>query len=232
MKFLRYIPLLIIFSFVLSGCDRDEVSRTLDRVEQIQEEYPDSALKLLESIDADMLKPGGESEARYCLLITRAHAIDHTFDTTDSVIGKAVRYFEAEKLHGYAVESNFLRAQILSLIGDYPGAMEGALKSLEWNEKAGNRRFEAKNYDLIGDLYNKVYNHQQAASYYRKAADIFHEIGRRKNELFSRISVAQAYSQDDFMEERSIALLDSISDNPIDDDSIGLGLLHQQFGNF
>ncbi len=229
MKFLRYIPLLIIFSFVLSGCGRDEVSRTLDRVEQIQEEYPDSALKLLESIDADMLKPGGESEARYCLLITRAHAIDHTFDTTDSIIGKAVRYFEAEKLHGYAVESNFYRAQILLLTGDYPGAMKGALKSLEWNEKVGNRRFEAKNYDLIGGIYNDVYNHQQAASYYRKAADIFHEIGRRKNELFSRISVAQAYSQDDFMEERSIALLDSISDNPIDDDSIGLGLLHNTY---
>ena len=60
MKFFRYIPFLMIFGFILSGCGRDEVSRTLDRVEQIQEEYPDSALRLLEGIDADRLKPGGE----------------------------------------------------------------------------------------------------------------------------------------------------------------------------
>ena len=230
MYLLRYIPILLSsIVLLMSGCGRDEVATTLDRAELLQDEYPDSALDLLESIDADRLRPNSESEARYGLLITRANAINHTNDTTDTLISKAAKYFEDNRRKEYAVKSYFYKAQILLLTEDYSGAMENALKSLEWNEKTGNRRFLAKTYDLIGSVYSNVYNYPQAAAYFRKAAGIFHELGRSENELFSRLSEAKAYSQDDFMEERSVELLDSLSGNFPEADSIPLGFLHHMY---
>ncbi len=212
-----------------SGCGGDDASRTLDRAQAIQDNHADSALAILNSLRIDDIK-SDSLRARYALLRIYVKANLQQLTAGDSsLIDIAVDYYDKKDLADEAARAYFYKADITYYAGDYAGAMRNVLRSLEWNEKANNQRFEAKAYDLISNIYMSVFNYSQGVAYGRKAACIFADLGRKENELYSLMSVADAYGFDDFMQDKAVELLDSLSENFSDADSTALGGLHYRY---
>ena len=230
MALIRLISFLMVsFILIMSGCSEDNVSEMLDRAETLQDDYAESALAILDSIPISACD-GNAQRARYALLKTYVKANLHRLTPADTnLINIAVDYYTKNKLADGATWACFYKGDIIYDVEDYDGSMRYALKSLEWNEKAHDRRFQAKAYELMADIYSQASNYPQAISYSRKAAVIFKELGRRNNEFYSLIDTAISYSQDDTTECKAVELLDSIKENFKDVDSTALGMLHYRY---
>lgn len=214
---------------IASGCSEGKVSEALKRAEALQDDDADSALAILDSIPINVCD-GDAQRARYALLKTYVKANQHLLTPADTtLINIAVDYYTGEKQPSGAAKACFYKADIIYDIGDNARSMRYALKSLEWNEKANDQRFQAKAYELIAYIYSQAHNYPQAISYSRKAAAIFKELGRRNNEFYSLLSAARSYSQDDTTERKAVELLDSIKENFKDVDSTALGMLHYRY---
>ncbi len=230
MALIRFVPLFIVSLFLIaSGCSEGNVSNALDRAETLQDDYAESALAILDSIPINVCD-GDAQRARYALLKTYVKANLHLLTPADTnLINIAFDYYERKNIAGEAAKACFYKGFIIYDVGNYDGAMEYALKSLEWNYRANDLRFKAKAYELIADIYSQASNYPQAISYSRKAATIFKELGRRNNEFYSLIDTAISYSQDDTTECKAVELLDSIKENFKDVDSTALGMLHYRY---
>ena len=230
MALIRFVPLFIVSLFLIaSGCSEGNVSNALDRAETLQDDYAESALAILDSIPINVCD-GDAQRARYALLKTYVKANLHLLTPADTnLVNIAVDYYTKNRLADGAAKACFYKGDIIYDAGDYAGAMRYALKSLEWNEKANDQRFQAKTYELIADIYSQASNYPQAISYSRKAATIFKELGRRNNEFYSLIDTAISYSQDDTTECKAVELLDSLKANFGDVDSTALGMLHYRY---
>ena len=98
----KLLPLLIFLLLaLLTSCSRGnrEVSASLDRIEQVVEQHPDSALielvRLDSLLDAGSVRIEGDRQmARYALLKTQTHDKNYIDDTNDSLILRAVRYYD------------------------------------------------------------------------------------------------------------------------------------------
>ena len=220
-----------IFCFLLiAACDdMDKVSPALDRAQALQDDHADSALAILDSLRIEDMEDDA-IRARYALLKTYVKANLRQLTAGDSsLIDIAVDYYDKEDMADEATRANYYKADITYSAGDYAGAMSNALKSLEWNEKANNQRFKAKTYDLISDIYMSVFNYPQSIKYGRIAASLFNGLNLKNNEFYSLMSVADAYSRNDFSEDKAVELLDSLNENFRDVDSTALGSLHSRY---
>lgn len=84
----------LIFSLVAchSVANRDDL--LLARADSLMQEYPDSALSLLETLSLPQNLPAPQS-ARYALLLTQAHDKNYITHTDDSLIRIAVHYYDS-----------------------------------------------------------------------------------------------------------------------------------------
>ena len=94
------LPCLLLL-LILGACNSGnrEVSASLDRIEQVVEQHPDSALvelvRLDSLLDAGAVRIEGDRQmARYALLKTQTHDKNYIDDTNDSLILHAVRYYD------------------------------------------------------------------------------------------------------------------------------------------
>jgi hypothetical protein len=97
---LVWLPALVL-CLLLSACrsGNREVTASLDRIEQVVGQHPDSALaelvRLDSLLDAGAVSIEGDRQmARYALLKTQTHDKNYIDDTSDSLILRAVRYYD------------------------------------------------------------------------------------------------------------------------------------------
>lgn len=220
-----------LFSLILllNGCCNDKLSLALDRAEALQDEYPDSALSILDSVMISS-KTREDQRARYALIKTYVEAnLQNLPSYDDSLINVAAEYYKGAGTASESVKAYFYKAEINYYNGNHAEAMKCALESLEWNEKVSDMRFKAKAYDLIGNIYSDAGNYPQAITYSKKAAALFKSLELRANELYAWMDVTKAYSQDDTTEQKAVELLDSLKENFKDMDSTALGVLHYRY---
>ena len=122
---------LILLSIVFS-C-RSETSLTLDRVETLLLQHPDSALFLLESIPRTGLS-SKELDARYALLKSAALDKNYIDVDSDSLIRKAVYYYSGRFDKRYEMLAWYYHALVLIHANSYAPA----IVALEEAEKKGH----------------------------------------------------------------------------------------------
>lgn len=82
-------------------------------------EFPDSALSILDNLDTTMLT-SQRDRAVYSLLLTEAHQ-QLDYGTNDSIIDSAIKYFDVhEPMSDYALRSHYYKAIILQNIVGKP----------------------------------------------------------------------------------------------------------------
>ena len=184
--------ILLLLSVFLAGCkEHPEVSASLDRAEALMESAPDSALTLLQNLDAETFRKRS-THARHALLYTQAQDKNYIDETNDSLITVAADYF---RNHG-DVRSRFLslyyKGRTLTNAGDRLNAMLSYAEAEELVPQLHDDYYAGLLYTQMGDLYREFYDFPKSLEAYRKASEHYHAAGKELHRLYALSDYANA----------------------------------------
>ena len=121
------LPLIVGQLFVSCKHGNPVVSASLDRIEQVVQQRPDSALLELNHLDSlidsgAVSIEGDRQMARYALLKTQTHDKNWIDDTNDSLILRAVRYYDEHGTKRERMLAHFYHGAIFRNAKDYGAA--------------------------------------------------------------------------------------------------------------
>lgn len=147
----------ILFSYLLISCSKpsETLLPELSRAESLMQEYPDSALAILDSMQIP--SPSNEMQyATWCLFRTQAQDKNYIKHTSDSLINISLSYFEKRKDINKKVLSLYYKARVAD---DMHNAEEATTYYLQANDLAK----EIKDYNsaqLISSHLGMLYMHR------------------------------------------------------------------------
>ena len=229
MKRTIYGILLIFGMLAIASCGSREWAGTLDEVEFVIQERPDSALQRLRTLDPAQF--GTKSQrARYSLL--HAMALDKNYiDTTDvSVVMPAVEYY---RKHGTA-DQKMKAWYYLGRIHYNRNDLNAAAIAFSLSEKSlpDAKDLQAKGllYMALASVYNKARDWVKEEDYVRKGIQVFTEAGDTKHLNLTHGRLAMAMLNNEKNDEADS--LFTISLERCAEDSLAMALYLRNYAKF
>jgi tetratricopeptide (TPR) repeat protein len=179
MKSRLLFSLCLALSVSMASCSRDNgIRETLQSVDSLVNEHPDSAFVMMKSIDRGKIRSEAD-KAQYALLYSKAEYKSGGDLKSDTLINSAVDYYSRRKGDVRYAESLMYRGNALTYMEDYRGA-------IDCYKKAESAATGSNDYDLLGLINSKiaevhyhVYSsdsitidrYRKASYYFDKAAD-------------------------------------------------------------
>ena len=161
--------LLALLSF--GSCNEPKhISEALYRAEALMYTSPDSALQMLEAIPYPE-RLTGETQADYALLLTQARSRCRITATSDSLIQRAVKYYQCSNHNARKAKSYLYLADVYMDMQKYPEAMT-PLKQAEEVLADAEADVQSLVYGNLGYLNRKSGNYKLTRQCYLKALDI------------------------------------------------------------
>ena len=176
---IRSVYILLLF-FLLASCGSRGFVETLDEVESVIYERPDSALQRLRTLDPAQF--GTKSQrARYSLL--HAMALDKNYiDTTDvSVVMPAVEYYRKHGTADQKMKAWYYLGRIQYNADNLNAAAVSFAKAERVADGACDVQAKGLLYMAFSDIYNKTRNRTKEEEYVRKGINAFETIGDEKH---------------------------------------------------
>lgn len=164
----------LILVFVLPyACGRKGVDvPELLRADRLMEEYPDSALLILQGLTrTESFSP--ESKAFYCLLVTEAKDKTFSVHDSDSLIRIAVTYYDKSSDLLHKAKSWFYWGRVNQDKLQAEKALDCYLKALPYAEKGRFYKLLGLIYNFTGNLYRKLEVYDKALLSFKKACANF-----------------------------------------------------------
>ena len=196
-----YLPLLLPFILVaLSACSRGnrEVNASLDRIEAVVQQHPDSALLELKRLDSlltvGILSLEGDAQhARYALLKTQTHDKNYIDDTNDSLILQAVRYYDDHGSKREQMLAHFYHGAIFRNARDYGAAFVAYRQAEQLAQKLDDYHYLSLIYGNLATASHDTYS-KDAIMLFHKNLEYAQRSGNRREILFAMSDMAQCYS--------------------------------------
>lgn len=192
------------------SCTPKEVRDKLTEAESIMEEAPDSALHIITSIDTTDLK-NRKDWAKYALLNVQARTKTNEVITSDSLISRAVTYYQEKGDSPDLMKSLFYNADILCNQKKFDRASYIATNSYDLALKFKDSYWIAKTAEQLSDIYIACYNEVEAKKYNWDAIVYYEKANRRLNHLYSWCDRA-LLEGNSLNYDRAIEIADSIAD--------------------
>lgn len=193
-----------------ASCTPKEVRDKLTEAESIMEEDPDSALHIITSIDTTDLK-NRKDWAKYALLNVQARTKTNEVITSDSLISRAVTYYQEKGDSPDLMKSLFYNADILCNQKKFDRASYIATNSYDLALKFKDSYWIAKTAEQLSDIYIACYNEVEAKKYNWDAIVYYEKANRRLNHLYSWCDRA-LLEGNSLNYDRAIEIADSIAD--------------------
>lgn len=162
----------IFYSLGISSCSsKNSVNAELQQAEMLMETASDSALTLLQNIQSPEMLPSSEYAA-YCLLITQALDKNYIIITTDSLIKKAVAYYEKQNDTNLLAVSYYYMGRAYCDMQDAMQAQQCYLKALELGESFDLTNLLVKVNNSLGTLYSYQDVYEMALPLYKKTLSL------------------------------------------------------------
>lgn len=192
------------------SCTPKEVRDKLTEAELIMEEDPDSALQIITSIDTIYLK-NRKDWAKYALLNVQARTKTNEIITSDSLISRAVTYYQEKGDSPDLMKSLFYNASVLCNQKKFEKASYIATHSYDLALEFKDSYWIAKTAEQLSDIYIACYNEVEAKKYNRDAIVYYEKANRRLNHLYSWCDRA-LLEGNSLNYDRAIQIADSIAD--------------------
>lgn len=156
----------------------------LVEAESVMEEIPDSALHIIASVDTTDLR-NRKDWAKYALLNVQARTKNNEIITSDSLISRAVTYYQEKGDSPDLMKSLFYNADILCNQKKFDRASYIATNSYDLALEFKDSYWIAKTAEQLSDIYVACYNETEAKKYNRDAIVYYEKANRRLNHLYS-----------------------------------------------
>lgn len=200
---------------LLLSC-QNQSDQTIDLAEELVNQYPDSALIVINRLPMDNLS-SKSSIARYALLKTMILDKNYIDVTSDSLINEAVDYYSVRNYNHRARMLSLYYKGIIQRNGkNYPAAVVTLEQAAALAEEMDDWHYTGLAYRNIGDSFNATNNHNAAIEYHKKALDAFERCGEAKYAVYAMYSLAVDYANNgDYKVSRIIldSLRSKIPDN-------------------
>lgn len=186
------IALVVVLSFM--ACNRhSEHWVALCQVETFIEEQPDSALVVLQSIDAGDLS-SAEERAKHALMLSMA--LDKNFiDKTDfEVLHPAIDYYEDNGTATDKLRTYYYQGRIYQNAGNDALAMECFVKAISEGSESDDILTKARIYFNRGSIYYSLYEWDSFIETNKTAASYFKQAGRHHSYVHCLIKIINGYT--------------------------------------
>lgn len=191
MKFLK-ISVLLLVIFSIEGCIGN-ISNDLNRAESLMNEYPDSALNILENIYIY----GNESDeykAKHGLLLTQARYKNFIDEVNDSLIRSSSEYFLRRNEPKDAAMSLFLTGTIQRNAGKFGESAVSYRQALNLATKHHLYEIEGLSAKGLYMLYVKLFDGVNQIKYANESYQAFLKGGYGEWAKYAKLDIAIAYN--------------------------------------
>jgi ATP/maltotriose-dependent transcriptional regulator MalT len=151
MKKMNYLYTILIFSAMFVSCNK-KTDRLLEKIENIVEQQPDSALILLDSV-GNHYSLTDKQEAKYALFLVRAKDCAYRDIAKDSLIFGAKDYFKKKNEVRYQVLAEFYSGRVFQAQGRYDTAMAAYLEAEKSSANSNDSELKDRINYFIGEIY-------------------------------------------------------------------------------
>lgn len=213
-----------ILLFFLAGCSW--LPNDLKRAEEIVENQPDSALKILQNLP-DHTFISDADRANYGILYFEA--LDNTKSELepDSIINFSLNYYLGHNDNLKLAKAYYFKAKTLKLSQRFDDATELYLKSLKILDNSNNYRLLAKIYSDIADISTIQKDYTEALKKYNESIEFFKLAGDSVEASYRNIYIGRVYR---LMNDHKTALNYYRKTLQQTDDSLTNGLAYQEIG--
>ncbi len=164
-----YVTIWLISFLLLNSCTRQHNHNILlVQADSLMEEYPDSALRILESVEPQQLKVQAD-KAYYALLLTQARDKNYIVQTDDSLIRIAIKHYDSAENIPMQAKAYYYKGCIYRDANRCGDAIKEFLTAIPLAQKTENQRLLGLIYNNAGYLYYLQDLLEEADSIYQLA---------------------------------------------------------------
>ena len=198
-----FITILLGFSLVTS-CVFNRMLPLLEDVDSYIQERPDSALAVLEKIDAEKLT-GKKETALYSLLYTMALDKNYIDPMDESLIEPAVRYYSKHGDPDTRLKAFFYKGRIFLYNGRYDEAILSYMEGYRFLDKCKDYKYCGFLCEDISKCFINTYNQDEGMTYIKKAQEYYTKGNLTVNNYFASLPLITIY-----LNKKEWALADSV----------------------
>ncbi len=184
----------VCFLFLIISCQKqpEKVEPIFRRVETILEQYPDSALILLDEIpNPQSLKKS--LYYRYYLLQIQAKDKSYQDISSDTLILSITEYYQKKNDNANAAFASFYSGRVLQEQEKQEEALHAYLNTEKYLKQSNNSNLEGLLQSAIGSIYDEELVQDKAIVHFKKAKKHFHAAKNYRNDIIMSISIGNCF---------------------------------------
>lgn len=190
---------------LMVACSSREALRSMERAEQLLEEAPEEALRVMEGVDSEALRTE-EDRARYALVYSEACYYSYIDVDVDTLTQSMMRYYLESDNHTERARAMFQHAVVAYNGGELAEAIVALTEAEESLAKRANRKLEGAVQRLKGNIYSEGCLYLNAYDAYVAAREIYAELGLEEHVQFLDYDIGGTLIQLRRMEEAKVTL--------------------------
>ena len=212
---------------LMVACSSREALRGMERAEQLLEEAPEEALRVMEGVDGEALRTE-EDRARYALVYSEACYYSYIDVDVDTLTQSMMRYYLESDDHNQRARAMFQHAVVAYNGGELAEAIVALTEAEESLEKRANRKLEGAVQRLKGNIYSEGCLYLNAYDAYVAAREIYADLGLEEHVQFLDYDIGGTLIQLRRMEEAKVTL-EGVLDYAIgvEDDNLVCAVAHE-----
>ena len=212
---------------LMAACSSRDALRSIERAEQLLDDTPEEALRVMEGVDGEALRTE-EDMARYALVYSEACYHNYIDIDTDTLTQSMMRYYLESDNHNQRARAMFQHANVAYNGGELAEAMVALAEAEESLAKHANRKLEGSVQRLKGNIYSEGCLYLNAYDAYTAAREIYAELGLEEHVQFLDYDIGGTLIQLRRMEEAKVAL-EGVLDYAIgvEDDNLVCAVAHE-----
>ena len=190
---------------LMVACSSREALRSMERAEQLLEEAPEEALRVMEGVDGEALRTE-EDRARYALVYSEACYYNYIDVDVDTLTQSMMRYYLESDNHAERARAMFQHAVVAYNGGELAEAIVALTEAEESLAKRANRKLEGAVQRLKGNIYSEGCLYLNAYDAYVAAGESYAELGLEEHVQFLDYDIGGTLIQLRRMEEAKVTL--------------------------
>ena len=190
---------------LMVACSSREALRSMERAEQLLEEAPEEALRVMEGVDGEALRTE-EDRARYALVYSEACYYNYIDVDVDTLTQSIMDYYLESDDHNHRARAMFQHAVVAYNGGELAEAIVALTEAEESLAKRANRKLEGAVQRLKGNIYSEGCLYLNAYDAYVAAREIYAELGLEEHVQFLDYDIGGTLIQLRRMEEAKVTL--------------------------